>query len=177
MRLLKRRPALPKKTRDKLASQKASLMKSQGPAGICEQRFDGARPRKWFVPVRETLKDMAGASQTCMFCDHNEPTDVEHFRPKTEFPNRTFSWGNMLWVCTTCNRQKGIQFPPHNCVGAPFIDPAIDEVWDYFFLDEFGNLIKRWDATHDAYDSRAQSTCDYVKIDRQEIQTDRKSVG
>jgi uncharacterized protein (TIGR02646 family) len=174
MRLLKRRPSLPKKTRDKLASQKSSLMESPTPAKICEQRFDGARSRKWFNPIREALKNMAGDSQTCMFCDHNEPTDVEHFRPKTEYPNRTFSWGNMFWICTTCNRIKGTNFPPHNCPGAHLIDPAIGEVWDYFLLDQFGNLIKRWDKAREAYDVRARSTCDYMRIDREEVQTRRQ---
>ena len=44
-----------------------------------------------------------------------------------------------------------------------------------FFLDQFGNLIKKWDAAMNAYEVRAQSTCDYVKIDRDEIQTRRRS--
>lgn len=174
MRSLRRRPGLPKKTRDKLASQKASLLASQDPAAICEERFDSARARKWFNPIRGALRDMAGESRSCMFCDHNEPTDVEHFRPKTEYPRHTFSWGNMLWVCTTCNRLKGANFPPRNCAGAPIVDPTLESVWDYFFLDQFGNLVMKWDATRGAYHLRAKSTCDYVRIDREEVQTRRR---
>src|SRR6266699_4102182 len=103
MRFLKPRHALSEKTLAKLVSQTESLMASANPRETCEQRFNAARERKWFIPVRSALQDMAGASRTCMFCDHNEPTDVEHFKPKAEFPGDTFSWDNLLWVCTTCN--------------------------------------------------------------------------
>lgn len=174
MREIKRRPALAIATRNKLASQKASLLQSADPASICEQRFNGARARQWFNPVRDALKDMSGTSQTCMFCDHNEPTDVEHFRPKVPFPRRTFSWGNMLWVCTTCNRKKNVSFPPHNRPGAPLVDPTLEYVWDYFFLDQFGNLVKKWDVVAGSFHARAQSTCDYIFVDRDEIQTRRR---
>ena len=118
--------------------------------------------------------DMAGDTRTCMFCDHNEPTDIEHFKPKTEFPADTFDWRNMLWVCTSCNRLKGSRFPPHNCAGALIIDPVVDPVWNYFLLDQFGNLIKRWDVAAGAYNARAQSTCDYAHVDREEVQTRRQ---
>jgi uncharacterized protein (TIGR02646 family) len=174
MRLLKRRILLPQKTRNKLALQKASLLECLNPSEICEQRFNAARDRKWFKPVREALISMAGASRTCMFCDHNEPTDVEHFRPKMDYPRHTFSWGNLLWVCATCNRLKGSKFPPHNCPGAALIDPTVDNVWEYFWIDEFGNLVKRWDPNVGEHHRRAKSTCDYIHIDREEIQTRRQ---
>jgi hypothetical protein len=80
----------------------------------------------------------------------------------------------MLWICTTCNRLKGANFPPHNCVGAQMINPAVDPVWNFFFLDDFGNLIKRWNAAANSYDARAQSTCDYARVDREETQTRRQ---
>lgn len=174
MRLLKARVALPQNAVTRLHSRSASLMRAPDPSAVCEQRFNDARRCDWFASVRDTLRDMAGQSRTCMFCDHNEPTDVEHFKPKVEFPGDTFSWTNMLWVCTTCNRLKGNKFPPHNCEGAPIIDPIVEEVWEYFLLDEFGNLIKRWDPDIDSFDVRAQSTCDYVYVDREEVQTRRQ---
>jgi uncharacterized protein (TIGR02646 family) len=174
MRSLKRRPGIPKVTRDRLSAAKMALLSSADPATVCEQRFNTARRCVWFDEVRSALKEMAGESRTCMFCDHNEPTDVEHFKPKTEFPRLTFSWGNMLWVCTACNRHKGSQFPPHNCTGAPLIDPSAESVWDFFFLDQFGNLVKRWDTSLNAYHPRAESTCEYVRVDREEVQARRQ---
>lgn len=174
MRLLKLRLPLPEHVMLRLNARSVSLMASPDPAAICEQRFNNARGTQWFNTVRETLMNMAGSTRTCMFCDHNEPTDVEHFKPKTEFPNETFNWENMLWVCTTCNRLKGVDFPPHNCPGDPIINPVVDPVWSYFFLDEFGNLIKRWNVALNNYDTRAQSTCDYAHVDREEVQTRRQ---
>jgi hypothetical protein len=173
MRSLKARAQLPANVVARLAFRSGSLMSSPDPSSICEQRFNNARGTQWFIVVREALMNMAGETRTCMFCDHNEPTDVEHFKPKVEFPEDTFTWDNMLWLCATCNRLKGVNFPPHNCPGAPMIDPVVDPVWNYFFLDEFGNLIKKWDAALGAYDERAQSTCTYALIDREEVQTRR----
>lgn len=174
MRFLKNRPMLSKNAGDRLKARSTRLMSSPDPAAICEQRFNDARDTRWFKEIRGGLMDMAGASRTCMFCDHNEPTDVEHFMPKSVFPDQTFEWVNMLWICTTCNRLKGVKFPPRNCAGAAIINPTVDPVWNFFFLDEFGNLIKRWNANANSYDARAQSTCNYAKVDREEVQTRRQ---
>lgn len=173
MRNLKARPELPNDILVRLQNLSNSLMGTEVPKDVCEQRFNAARDTNWFATVKTALMDMSGETRTCMFCDHNEPTDVEHFRPKTEFPGDTFSWANMLWICATCNRLKGSKFPPHNCVGEPMINPVVDPVWNFFLLDEFGNLIKRWDPEKDTYNGRAQSTCDYGHIDREEVQTRR----
>src|SRR5437868_13704015 len=143
MRQLKTRPGLASLTLKKLASSQSSLLRCSNPKAKCEERFNNARKSSWFAPIRIALQDMAGKSRTCMFCDHNEPTDVEHFHPKSEFPEKAFSWANMLWLCTTCNRLKGAKFPPHNCSGVSIIDPSVENGWDFFFIDEFGNLIKR----------------------------------
>jgi uncharacterized protein (TIGR02646 family) len=174
MRTLKSRGALTTAAMLKLAKMQAALMKVPIPSDEAEKRFNAARRAKWFTELRKELRAMAGASHTCMYCDHNEPTDVEHFRPKSVFPDKTFSWMNMLWVCTTCNRLKLNSFPPSNCLGAELIDPVVDSVWDYFILDEFGTLIKRWDVVLGAYNQRADSTCKYIKIDREEVQTRRR---
>lgn len=173
MRQLKERQDLPANIVTRLNKLSVSLMATAKPSEVCEQRFNTARDTKWFKAVREGLVHMAGDTRTCMFCDHNEPTDVEHFKPKSEFPEDTFSWENMLWVCATCNRLKGSKFPPHNCAGEQIIDPVVENVWDYFILDEFGNLIKRWNPAQSAFNGRAQATCDYAHVDREEAQTRR----
>jgi uncharacterized protein (TIGR02646 family) len=175
MRTLAGRKQLSRQALERLKNLSESLMRTANPAESCELRFNSARSTKWFrKSVKKTLIEMSGASRTCMFCDHNEPTDVEHFKPKTVFPIDTFNWDNMLWVCTTCNRLKSNRFPPDNCTGAAILNPIIDSVWDFFLLDEFGNLVKHWDVGTNAYDARAQSTCDYVYVDREEIQTRRQ---
>jgi hypothetical protein len=41
-------------------------------------------------------------------------------------------------------------------------------------LDEFGNLISKWDVQVNNYNARSASTCLYVRIDRDEIQIRRR---
>lgn len=173
MRQLRRRNTLPIEVEKRLQKRTASLMTAPDPKIVCEQRFDNARKCDWFITIRSRLVEMAGETRTCMFCDHNEPTDVEHFKPKSVFPGDTFRWENMLWICTTCNRLKGNFFPPVNCDGAELINPSLDSVWNYFLLDEFGNLIMRWDSDANDFNSRAKSTCKYIQLDREEVQTRR----
>lgn len=47
----------------------------------------------------------------CMYCEstvsHVYYGDVEHIRPKAEFPDLEFEWDNLGYVCAKCNGAKG----------------------------------------------------------------------
>jgi hypothetical protein len=61
--------------------------------------------------VRQRLGAML-ADPRCMYCEYNEPTDVEHFWPKSEFPEKAFVWENHLLACSACNsNHKRTRFP------------------------------------------------------------------
>ena len=46
----------------------------------------------------------------CAFCDGRIGTEsretVEHFRPKSEFPNLAYTWHNLFPCCDLCQSQK-----------------------------------------------------------------------
>lgn len=107
-----------------------------------------------------------------MFCSGSESSEVEHYRPKATFPELALTWKNMLWACGICNRAKSNRFPVE--AEQLLIDPLSEKVWDYFFIDEFGNLTARWSTMHDDYHPRAVSTMSIVALDRQALQEARQ---
>lgn len=95
------------------ASEAQRLWKQQGPA---------------FEEIRATLGAMASGRERCMYCEDSEGTDIEHFWPKSTYPERAFTWTNYLLACSRCNSNfKREQFP-RDAAGAPLlIDPTVDE--------------------------------------------------
>jgi uncharacterized protein (TIGR02646 family) len=175
MRRLPVRPNLPRKTQVRLNKETAKIIASPSPIETAAKRYAAARKAKWFEPVLKTLGAMTGPGEPCMLCDANESTDVEHYRPKAVFPHLALVWGNLLWGCTNCNRHKGNQFPPDTKPGARLIDPIEENVWDYFLIDRFGNLIPKWRQDTNALDERAVSTRDLLYLNRETLQARRHS--
>jgi hypothetical protein len=108
-----------------------------------------------------------------MWCDANEATDVEHYRPKSIFPERALQWENLLWGCSACNRFKGSRFPPDTEPGAQILNPVEDRVWKYSFIDQFGTLTPLGRPALNGFDPRAASTREVLRLDRQTLQERR----
>jgi 5-methylcytosine-specific restriction endonuclease McrA len=59
-----------------------------------------------------TLIAMNGGRQRCMYCEYSEARYIDHFRPKADYPEDTFTWTNHLLACDICNSNyKRDQFP------------------------------------------------------------------
>lgn len=80
-----------------------------------------------FFEVRTKLQSMAGGRERCMYCEDNEGTDIEHFWPKSKYPEAAFSWSNYLLACSHCNSNyKRTKFPMTN--GEPdLLDPSAED--------------------------------------------------
>jgi uncharacterized protein (TIGR02646 family) len=68
----------------------------------------------------------------CAFCEskitHVDYGHIEHYRPKSRFPEETFAWDNLLLACGVCNgaEHKGDRFPgPEE--GGPLLNPCGDD--------------------------------------------------
>ncbi len=76
----------------------------------------------------------------CAYCEskinHIDYGHIEHYRPKSLFPELTFEWSNLFLACGICNGKtyKGNQFPETNKKG-PFINPCDDNPDDHFTFD------------------------------------------
>lgn len=174
MRTLPPRPDLPDKTVQRLNKETAAINIAPDPKIEAERRYTNARKTKWFEPVVNALKTVSGIGERCMFCSGSESSQVEHFKPKAIFPEEAMTWGNFFWACGICNQAKGDRFPPHTGAGGQIINPIQENVWDFFFLDEYGNLSPKWRTDLGMLDPRAKSTLEILALDRDALQQTRQ---
>lgn len=98
----------------------------------------------------------------CMYCegkmrDVSFP-HVEHYRPKSRFPNLAFSWSNLGLSCQVCNTNKGDSFDN----AKPIVDPYSEDPED--FLLALGPLIVNRPANE-----RGRSTLFQLGLNRGEL--------
>ena len=172
MRKLPVRSELPIKTLLKINSKKLAIDNVGGRVlriSTATQLYNNSRGAKWFLPVVEALEVMVGIGQRCMCCSGGEAAQVEHYRPKSTNPELAFTWSNLLWICGVCNLSKGDDFDE----GCLPINPVEENVWDYFFIDEFGNFCANWSEESNALNLRAVETIRLYDLDRQSLQETR----
>lgn len=175
MRNLPARTSLPKVTQAQLKAKTVVIKRSADRLAAAKAAYRAARTPTWFEPVVLELGELAGTGQRCMWCSGSEAGHVEHYRPLAVFPDQALSWKNLLWSCSICNGHKGDRFPPVTSPGGQLINPLEENVWEFFFIDEFGNLTPRWDSERDDYNERADSTFRMLNLDRQALQETRQS--
>lgn len=74
----------------------------------------------------------------CAFCEckpgQSGNREVEHFEPKSLYPDRTFDWDNLLPACRKCNEAKG-DFDTRT---VPIVNPTVENpelILTYNFLE------------------------------------------
>ena len=55
----------------------------------------------------------------CGYCEEDDKGEVDHFRPKSRFPERVYEWENWVFVCHACNHVKGGKWP-----AGGYVDPC-----------------------------------------------------
>jgi hypothetical protein len=72
---------------------------------------------------------------------------IKHFYPKSQYPDLTFTWENLLLSCDKCNdaNHKGTNFPLDDITGNPLLIDPTDGVTDpnthlEFVWDEMAKL-------------------------------------
>lgn len=124
------------------------------------------------APVRAAeaaLKRMAGFTERCMYCEDSHGTDIEHFWPKTPFPQCLFIWPNMLLCCVECGRLKGQQFPTDATETPLLVDPTAEDPWDHLDFDpDTGNVVARFLPEDNAFSPKGEKTVEVLHLDRRE---------
>ena len=73
----------------------------------------------------------------CSYCDiyfeNRNASEVEHFKPRNQFPELEFNWENLFASCSPCNKQKEQDYKKYKNIHLP-IQP--DEP-DYNFFKYF----------------------------------------
>ncbi len=88
--------------------------------------------RAAFDNVKSVLKDMCSGASICVYCEHNEATDIEHIYPKRLYPEKAFTWANYVFACGNCNsRYKADNFKIFNPAGTIIIQDITPKVGVY----------------------------------------------
>ncbi len=74
------------------------------------KRARETRSRDRFRPIRAVLTEMCSGEVRCMYCEDSAADEIEHVRPKSFYPDKTFVWENYLAACGRCDGSKSNRF-------------------------------------------------------------------
>ncbi len=109
----------------------------------------------------------------CAYCENIAAKDIEHFYPKTTYPDRMFSWGNFLRGCKNCNNVKVAHFPLDSAGDRLLIDPCDDEPLDYFVWDLLTGATGV--VPDPARQPRALATLELFQLDQESLRDERRN--
>ena len=93
---------------------------------VSKTRWKRRRQTRTLREVEGALVGMNHHHQRCMYCEHNEATQLDHFEPRAQAPERTFDWLNLLLACDVCNSNtKRKQHTRGD--GIALLDPTADD--------------------------------------------------
>lgn len=142
MRRLNREPLSPEALQF-LAERTQKVLAAADPGAEARRLWE--QKGRAFDEIRAALEVMASGHERCMYCEDSAGTDIEHFWPKADYPERAFTWTNYLLACSTCNSNyKREQFPV-DAAGKPLlIDPSVEEPREHLSLSgRTGKLVHR----------------------------------
>ena len=121
------RPTLTTKTVKALGRVTNRVVAAQNPKDQAEKSWDN-KPNVAFSEVRMELENMASGRSRCMYCEDSFGTDIDHFWPKADYPERAFLWENYLLACSYCNSNLKRKLFPVDAAGSPLlINPTEDD--------------------------------------------------
>lgn len=106
----------------------------------------------------------------CAYCEmpiYGGPM-VDHFRPKSKFPEFANAWENMFLVCRYCNFSKGARFPTiqiENKSYPALINPSVDEPSEHIRFESDGSAV--------GITERGKITVETLRLNRKELVADR----
>ncbi len=169
-----RRPAavavLSPRTRTALATRQktASKLAAGDPRiGAVWANFLSSRPKTEVATVLDVF-----FRYKCAYCEGVAAQDIEHFYPKTRYPQRMFDWENFLRGCKNCNNFKRDQFPLTATRTPLLLDPCSDDPLDYFVWDFLTGAIGV--RSEPGYDVRGRTTRDLLRLDMEPLREERR---
>ncbi len=156
-------------TQDNLNQRQTGADQKRGANNLrVNDEWKNSRQSRTLLSVLATLRGMTGARERCMYCLDSHGTDIEHFWPKTPYPERMFVWPNLLLCCTECGRLKGDRFPLADAQSL-LIDPTAEDPWQHLDFDPTtGNVVARFDVQADDWSPKGLKTVEVLQLDRRE---------
>jgi len=106
----------------------------------------------------------------CAYCESSCRGEVDHFRPKSRFPQYVYGWSNWMFSCHDCNNSKGEKWP-----AGGYIDPCARKrsSWPEQFFDfdlktgeitpKVGLSRRRWDKARTMIDDLALNAFHHLR--------------
>jgi uncharacterized protein (TIGR02646 family) len=107
----------------------------------------------------------------CAMCERAGAQQVEHFCPKSIYPERTYAWNNLLLLCGNCNLEKKALDPFNPAAsdgGAALLDPTVDTPEEHIRYDPVTGLsvfVNRQEGTQ----HRGEETVNAYHLDHQSL--------
>lgn len=151
-----RRQALSERARRLLRERTRQVLKHDDPKAEARRLWKFQR-NKAFNEIRDALRAMAGGRDRCMYTEDSEGTDIDHFWPLADFPEKAFDWENYLLACSRCNSNDKRNRFPRDADGEPLlINPTVDDPREHLdFAPTNGRYLHRTpkgDASITVYD-------------------------
>lgn len=119
--------------------------------------------------VRKALEEMY--KELCCYCESKvgaaSYSHIEHRKPKSEFPELTFSWDNLHLACQICNQSKG----PKWCISSPILDSVHDCISSHLSYRKGILGPYRWHLS-----LRGKTTVEHAKLNRPKLVAARAAV-
>jgi uncharacterized protein (TIGR02646 family) len=98
-------------------------------------------------------------SGLCGYCEEACKGEVDHFRPKSLYPSKVYSWGNWIYACHTCNNAKGEKW-----LKGGYINPCATKVREqpetFFTFDiTTGEILPKSGLAVRNFDKASDMTC------------------
>lgn len=141
--------------------------------------------RKSFKIIETLLREMCPNIENCCYCEDGSAEDIDHFFPKSGYPELTFAWCNYLYACASCNRAKGTRFmmiddygddiDNQPVAGSPkLINPRYENPMDFLQL-EFRDFNYEPISVLNKHDKkRVDYTIVMLQLNRSRLQSKRK---
>jgi uncharacterized protein (TIGR02646 family) len=172
--ILVRRPAA---TAGLSAKVRAALSKRQQSAN----KLSAGNPRigtVWKNFLSSTPKNEVASAldacfrSKCAYCESIAAQDIEHYYPKSTYPDRMFCWDNFLRGCKNCNNFKRDQFPLTANNTPLLLDPCADDPLHYLVWDfQTGAVTER---PEPPFEARGRTTCDVLRLNLEPLREERR---
>lgn len=122
--------------------------------------------------IREQLLQMSHGK--CCYCEcfigsGKKEMHIDHYKPKSLYPDLVVEWENLLPSCPHCNKSKSF----HDTENEPIINPTIDNPKNYFYLKMYRYCSKSSDIN-----STGRRTIDVLSLnDSNENVLERYEIG
>ena len=79
----------------------------------------------------------------CGYCEETCKGAIDHFQPKSRFPQRVYEWSNWVFACHDCNHSKHDKWPPGGYVDPCAATPSARPESFFCFDTKTGEVLPR----------------------------------